>query len=224
MFKKILVVEDIEIANYGIIKILVDKNIISKTRIMHTQYCDKAIIFFKQALQNNEPFDLVITDLSFDRNYWAEDIASGVELIKKLRFFHPNIKIIVYSIENKISKINSLFSDLKINGFVAKDGYDAKELINAVTEVYTGKVYKSSQLQNLLDQKKSMELTDYQKILIEKLLEGLSQREVQQYFKKHNITPNSISIIEKRIEKLKIDFGANNTLHLIAILKDFGLI
>ncbi|WP_298511195.1 response regulator [uncultured Kordia sp.] len=224
MFKKILVVEDIEIANYGIIKILVDKKIILKTGIIHTQYCDKAFVMFKEAMQKKDPFDLVITDLSFERNYWNEDIASGLELIKKIRNIQSSIKVIVYSIENKISKINSLFSDQKINGFVAKDGYDAKELVNAVREVYTGKIYKPTQLQNILDQKKAMELTDYQKILIEKLLEGLSQREVQQYFKKHNITPNSISIIEKRIEKLKIDFNANNTLHLIAILKDFGLI
>jgi len=36
--------------------------------------------------------------------------------------------------------------------------------------------------------------------------------------------PNSLSSIEKTVDRLKIQFKANNTVHLIAIDKNYGLI
>jgi hypothetical protein len=43
-------------------------------------------------------------------------------------------------------------------------------------------------------------------------------------FKNTGIIPNGSSSIEKRINKLKIYFKANNNVHLIAIAKDLGLV
>jgi len=43
-------------------------------------------------------------------------------------------------------------------------------------------------------------------------------------FKEAGITPNSKSTIEKRLNKLKIYFKANNPAHLVAIAKDLGLV
>jgi hypothetical protein len=53
---------------------------------------------------------------------------------------------------------------------------------------------------------------------------GLSQDEISQLFKKNNISPSSLSTIEKRLNKLRIQFRANNAIHLVAIAKDLGLI
>jgi ribosome-associated translation inhibitor RaiA len=39
-----------------------------------------------------------------------------------------------------------------------------------------------------------------------------------------NIKPNSKSSIEKRVARLKDLFKANNNIHLIAIVKDLGII
>ncbi|MDC8003106.1 response regulator [Aureisphaera galaxeae] len=224
MFNRVLVVEDIEIANYGIIKTLVDNKIVSENSIVHTPYCDKAMAEVAGALKEKNPFDLMITDLSFDRNYRDERIPSGKELIDKVRGIQPKIKIIVYSIEDKAIKVKSLFSKQKINGFVSKDGYDSRELLDAITQVHEGKTYTSSHLSNILDRKNLIELNEFNTKLVKKLASGYSQKEVAQHFKLENITPNSVSIIEKRLEKLKDDFNAKSTTHLIVILKDFGLI
>ena len=53
---------------------------------------------------------------------------------------------------------------------------------------------------------------------------GISQENIEAEFKKEGISPNSKSSIEKHINKLKIYFKANNTVHLVAIAKDLGII
>lgn len=224
MFKKILVVEDMEMANYGIIKTLTDKQIIVEEDIYQTQSCDKAILLFKKAIQENTPFDLIITDLSFEKNYKDEKIISGTKLIEELKKIEPNIKIIVYSIEDIPLKINTLFEKQKINGYVVKDGYDAKELVAAIKEVYQGNKYRSTQLLKSMNKKNSIQLDKYHQLLIDKLIEGYTQKQIREYLEENNIKPYSRSIVEKRLDKLKVDFEAKSIPHLIAILKDFGLI
>ncbi|WP_299677183.1 response regulator [uncultured Dokdonia sp.] len=224
MFTKILIVEDLEIANYGIIKTLIDKKIIREDGITNTQYCDKAIIEFKKAHNENVPFQLLITDLSFDKNHRKEKISSGIELIKEIRKIQSNIKIIVYSIENKPSKIKLLFSKYLINGYICKDGNDSQELINSINAIYENDIYISSHLGDIFNKKNSFELDDYQKLLLRKLADGYTQKQIQKKFQEQNITPYSISIIEKKLEKLRDVFDAKSTTHLITIVNDFGLI
>ncbi|MEM8999740.1 MAG: response regulator [Bacteroidota bacterium] len=224
MFKKILVAEDIEIANYGIIQTLLNRNLITQEGIRHTQYCDKAFIELKKAQAEQKPFDLLITDLSFEKNGKTELLTSGYELINEARKIQENIKIIVYSIEDRVSKVRPLFLEKSINGYVCKDGHDASELIKAMTMAYKGQTYIPIIFKGILGQKSNPSLTDYQKKLLQLLAEGNSQKQVEKYFKKEDIKPNSISMIEKTLEKLRDDFNANSTSHLILILKDFGLL
>ena len=224
MFKRILVVEDIEIANYGIVKTLTDNNLISSNNITDTEYCDNAFIQVRKALADDEPYDLLITDLSFDKNRRDERISSGVELIDKIRAIQTDIKVIVYSVEDKISRIKSLFTKQLINGYVCKNSNDSQELIRALFDVYSGKTYKSSSIAHNWNKKNRIQLNDYNTNLLKLLADGHSQKEVSQVFKKNGTEPNSISIIEKRLEKLRDDFNAKNTSHLISIIKDFGLI
>lgn len=57
-----------------------------------------------------------------------------------------------------------------------------------------------------------------QKIIIKKMADGYTQPEVAQYLKKREITPNSLSMIEKEILKLKKAYGAHTMVHLFALL------
>jgi hypothetical protein len=54
-------------------------------------------------------------------------------------------------------------------------------------------------------------------------INGYILEEISREFKNTGIIPNGSSI-EKRINKLKIYFKANNNVHLIAIAKDLGLV
>ena len=66
--------------------------------------------------------------------------------------------------------------------------------------------------------------SDFDLLLVEKLSLGLSQDEISSDFKLHKIVPSSLSSIEKRLNKLKLQFKANNAIHLVAKVKDLGLI
>lgn len=51
---------------------------------------------------------------------------------------------------------------------------------------------------------------------------GMTQDEISKHFKAQSITPNSVSIIEKKIKQMKADHGANTLFHLAVILKKKG--
>ncbi len=67
-------------------------------------------------------------------------------------------------------------------------------------------------------------MDNYDIQLIKHLSIGVTQDGMEAVFKKEGIAPNSKSAIEKRINKLKIYFRANNTVHLVSIAKDLGIV
>ena len=82
----------------------------------------------------------------------------------------------------------------------------------------------SPQVAQALTPKTNLEIDNYDIQVVKLLSNGLSQEEISQKFKDNNISPNSLSTIEKRLNKLRIQFKANNAIHLVAIVKDLGLI
>ena len=222
MFTKILVSEDIDSISLGILSIL-QKNY--KADIRSAKYCDDAFLKIKRAIFENEPFDLLITDLSFKADHRERKITSGEELIKAARKEQPQLKIIVYSIEDKPYRIKSLFDEQKINAFVAKGRESAIELIEAIDAISTiGETYISSQLSHIARDNSLHEIDDHDILLLKYLSQGLTQPEISLLLKTIGKTSSSTSSIEKRINKLKIYFKAHNAIHLIAIVKDLGLI
>lgn len=57
-----------------------------------------------------------------------------------------------------------------------------------------------------------------QKIIIKKMADGYTQPEIAQYLKKREITPNSLSMVEKELLKLKKAYGVHTLVHLFAVL------
>ena len=111
MFTKVLIAEDYETYNLGVIKTL-DQLQISNYEFVN--YCDDALAKIKKSVEQNNPFDLLITDLSFEEDYNAQNIKSGRELILAAREIRPELKIIVFSIENKPKSIEDLFKKYNV--------------------------------------------------------------------------------------------------------------
>ncbi|MXN89831.1 response regulator [Flavobacterium sp. Sd200] len=222
MFTKILVCEDIDSISLGIMTVL-QKNFPADIR--SAKYCDDALLKIKRAIYEQEAFDLLITDLSFKADYRDAKIVSGEKLIEAARKEQPDLKIIVYSIDDKPYKIKSLFDDHSINAFVAKSRESATELVEAIETVYTtDEFYISPQLSHIARDMAVLEIDENDILLLDYLSKGLTQPEISSILKNAGIVPSSTSSIEKRINKLKIYFKAHNTIHLIAIVKDLGLI
>jgi DNA-binding CsgD family transcriptional regulator len=137
----------------------------------------------------------------------------------------PNIKTIVFSIEDKSFRIKSLFVNLGINAFVAKGRNSIPELKKAIESILIDdtKVLSPELLYALRD-KPLIEIEAYDITLLKFMSNGLILEEIALELKNSGVTPYGSSSIEKRINKLKIYFKASNNVHLIAIAKDLGVI
>jgi len=222
MFQKVLIAEDHGLTGTGLEESLTDLSI---PEILVVHYCDVAILKIKAALQQGTPFDLLITDLSFKADYKDRNLSSGVELITEVKRVQPTIKIVVYSVENRIGKIKSLYDDLGIDAFVGKDRRDINEIGQAIEQVFEGNTYLSESLQFALrSSENQLELDDYDILLLKLLTKGLKQEEIAQYFQERNYPASSLRSIQERLGKLKTIFGAKTPIHLVAQAMERGFI
>ncbi|WP_103866020.1 response regulator [Aquimarina sp. I32.4] len=222
MFTRVLVAEDYEIANQGIIKILNEQ--VGIYDIEEAKYCDDAYKKFLKAHTSQKPIELLITDLSFKQDDTIQTIISGIDLIKDIRALQPDIKVIVYSQEDRLDKINMLFDRFNINGYVCKGQQAVTELIACVNGVYQGNIMLPPELTDNAATNNIIHLDDLDIILLEELANGFTKKEIRIKLKKQNISPNSESSIDKRVSNLFDVFKAKNTTHLVAVVKDLGLL
>lgn len=221
MFKKVLVSDDLECINQGVISVLNSLNIEYITQVA---YCDDAFLQIEKAILDNSPFELLITDLSFVADHRKQKYPSGEVLINALKQKHPQLKVIAYSVEDKLQKVRTVILDSKADAYVCKGRHGLDQIKEAIQEVYKGNQYLSPQIQNALCKRLSVEISDYDIEILKLLSHGLSQKEISLDFIENNITPSSLSSVEKKISKLCDHFKANNTTHLVAIVKDLALI
>ncbi|MFE3871932.1 response regulator transcription factor [Flavobacterium sp. ZS1P70] len=222
MFTKVLIAEDIDFNNIAVVQVLEE---LAVSKIDYAKYCDDALTKIKKAHLDQEPYQLLITDLSFKADYRVNKLDSGEELIAAVKHLYPEIKVIAFSIENKSFLIKSLFEKLDINAFVMKGRNSIPELKKAILNTFQNdEKYISPELNFVLQNKAVQEIDNYDVQLIKYLSIGVSQESMEAKFKEVGINPSSKSTIEKRITKLKIYFNANNPTHLVAIAKDLGLV
>lgn len=221
MFKKVLVAEDIDSINLAVASVLHNLDI---HQVEHAEYCDKAWILARKAIQEKNPFQLLICDLSFKKDYHTEKIASGKELIDLLKREDPNLKVLVNTIEDHPHTVRSLWDSGQIDGYVCKDRQGMRDLQEAILALNKGQQYSSGSIASILKKDNVLCLGDWEMEILKAVAKGLTQEEIPGYFKDHNISPTSKSSIEKRLKELREEFGAKTTPHLIGILKDLKLI
>lgn len=219
MLKKILISEDFDSYSMSVKKTVEELNI---PIVDQTYYCDDAILKLRSSLAKNEPYDLLITDLSFIPDYRQQELEGGEALIKVAKQEQPNLKIIVFSIENRSHKIQYLFEKYQINGFVTKGRDDIKELKEAILAISDNKTYISND--NKISKNNLYELNEYDINLLRLLSKGYTQKQVEIYLKKEKITPNSESSIEKKLATLRVTFNAKDTKHLLSLAVELGII
>jgi hypothetical protein len=219
MFKKVLIAEDHEVRNLGVV------NALTELQIPHfdfVNYCDDALQKIKAAA-TADSYDLLITDLSFDKDHIEQKINSGQQLIEEVKKIQPNLKVIAFSIEKKPKIIDDLFKIHNINGFVSKGRNDGKDLRSTIKKVFSGETVIPQEILNSI-RNTSFEFTEYDVTLIELLAKGWKQGDIEKHFKENKITPDSKSAIEKRLNDLRYELGAKNNIELVVMCKDIGII
>lgn len=220
MFRKILIAEDHESSNFSVQKVSEELEI---PKVDHVYYCDDAFAKLKISLES-EPYELLITDLSFEEDHRKQLIKNGRELIGFCREIHPELKVIVFSAEHRLGVIDLLFTELKINGFVRKARSDSRELKKAIELVDKNETYISHDLKLPVKSMNTLEFSNYDIILLQLLSEGILQKNIPKKLQEKNIHPNSLSSVEKRINNMKLVLAAKNTEELIAYSKNIGII
>lgn len=222
MFQKVITTDDLDSINIAVIQALQELEIAD---IQHAHYCDEAFIKIRKAQQDGTPFDLLISDLSFKPDHRNEKLQSGEELIRAVKKLQPDIKVLVFSIEDKTHRIKNLVENEGVNGYVLKGRNSILELKKAIRSIYQDdKVYLSPELAHVLQDKSLIEIENYDIELLRSLSKGFTQDDIALIFRSNDLSPYGSSSIEKRISKLKTFFKANNNVHLIAIAKDLGLV
>ncbi|WP_295230477.1 response regulator [uncultured Chryseobacterium sp.] len=221
MFKKILIAEDHELGSYSVQKTLEDLNI---PAVDYVYYCDDALAKVQKSIRENMPYDLLISDLSFEEDHREQNIKTGQELIRKIREIHPSIKIIVFSGEHKPGVIDTLFNEYQINGYVRKARNDSKELKKSIASVFINENYLSADLKQEVKKLNNYEFSAYDITLVSLLAKGILQKNIPKHLEDRNLKPNSLSSVEKKLNTLKEDLEVTSNEQLVAFCKDIGII
>ena len=116
--------------------------------------------------------------MSFKSDHREQQLTTGDALIKKLREEAPNLKVVVYSIEDRLQKVRMLVNDLHINAYVCKGRRGLVELSKAVNAVVGEALYLSPEVKNALNPNNELEIDEYDIQLLKQLSLGLSQDEI----------------------------------------------
>ncbi len=222
MFQKVLIAEDQHTIHKGLEVTLKELDV---QEVDMVQYCDDALLKIQCAIQANQPYDVLITDLSFKEDHRPKKLASGEDLIRVLHEIQPNLKIIVFSVEHRIGKIKNLIDSYDINAYVEKGRDESREIKKALEAILEGDHYFSDGVQQLLRNANDIRETDqYDQLILQLLAKGLKREQIADYFEERDLPNKSLRSIEKRLTNLKLLFNAQTSEQLIAISIDRGLI
>jgi len=221
MIRKVLIAEDHESANISVQKTL---ELLQVRSIDHVYYCDDALAKIEFAKQAGESYDLLISDLFFEQDYRAQKISGGAALIAAARAVQPELKILIFSAENKPAVIDSLFRNYEIDGFVRKARNDAAELQVAFEKIAGNQRHYPKQLAEYAKHQNAHNFTDFDVTIISLLAQGVPQKNIPEYLQQHNIKPSGLSSVEKRFNQIRSVFEFSNNEQLVAFCKDMGII
>lgn len=221
MFERVLIAEDQESTSISVRKTIEDLKIVASDYVF---YCDDAFARIQKALKTGRPYDLLITDLSFEEDHHVQKIIDGSALIKAAKDEQPGLKVLVFSAEGKSAVIDVLIKDLGIDGYVRKARHDAKELKLALEAIAQGKKYFPAQMKVLMKERNTYDFTSYDTTIIALLAGGVKQKEIPKHLDDQNIKPSGLSSIEKRLNLIREVMSFSTNEQLIAYCKDFKII
>ncbi|WP_343533258.1 response regulator [Pedobacter sp.] len=223
MFEKVLIAEDHETINLSLQKTLGDLGIKLDTTD-YVYYCDHALNRIKKALHEGKPYELLITDLSFDDDHTTQEITNGRALIKAVKEIQPNLKVLIFSIENRWSVAQALMNELHVDAYVPKARHDAQDLKLAIEAIDRNKKFISDRLKKDISIERHHDFTGFDRTIISLLSQGTKQKEIPDYLLENNIKPSSLSSVEKRLNIIKDALGFSNNEQLVAYCKDKKII
>lgn len=221
MIDKVIIAEDQEFANLSVQKTMEDLKV---QQYDYAFYCDDAFAKIQLAQKKGEPYDLLITDLSFEDDGTTQKINDGIDLIRAVRSIQPGILILILSGQYRPADIHNLFENNEVDAYVRKARHDVQELKAAMNALSKGQRYYPRSLAQQMKRSNTYEFTEFDITIIRLLNEGYQQNEIPAYLKEHNIKPSSLSSIEKRLNQIREELGFSNNQQLMVFCSNAGLL
>lgn len=221
MFNKVLIAEDHEMTSISVQKALKELGVAD---VKYVHYCDHALTWIKNSLRDDDPYDLIITDIEFEDDDSPQHIKDGLSLIKAIKLVQPDIKVILFTAKDRSRLIRDMFKRNEIDGLVRKSRRDGQYLHEALQVVYDNKIYHSPDVKKAAQERNSHEFSQLDLSIIKLLYEGVAQKEMPVYLQQRNISPSSLSSIEKRLNIMKDVLFFTKNEQLVAYCKEIGVI
>lgn len=221
MFNNVLIAEDQQSTNFWVQQTLKE---LGMDNVQYAYYCDDALLRLKHGIREGNPFDLLITDLSFVEDGREQKIIDGSGLILAAKDQQPGLKVLVFSAEPNAAVVSRLFQELGVDGYVLKGRTDTLDLKAAIKMLYEDKKYVPVAFQQAIRHKNGYNFTKYDTIIISQLAQGTFQNKIPDYLKQQGIKASSLSSIEKRLNQIKESLGFTKNEQLIAYCKDRKII
>lgn len=217
MFKNVLIAEDHRSTKISVEQTLKELGI---TGSQYAFYCDDALLNLKNAIRESRPYELLITDLSFEEDDREQKISDGTALIEAAKKLQPGLKVLVFSAEPNAAVVHNLFQKLDINGYVHKGRRDTLDLKTAVENIYKNKKYVPVEFQQAIRHKNAHDFTNYDVMVISQLAKGTLQKDIPAYLQQSGMRASSLSSVEKRLNQIKEVLGFTKNEQLVAYCKD----
>ncbi|MBC3756969.1 response regulator transcription factor [Hyunsoonleella sp. SJ7] len=195
----ILIVDDSVIFSQGMVALLEEfPDYVSSIKVAHNYQQALSILATK-----------TVSTLILDLNFESEDY-NGFDIARKVKAFHPKVKIIILTQEAKIDNYEVLFNDINVDGYLDKQ-LGIEETLEALTAVANDERYIDKNIRAMLEIGKWLNISKREKDVIGLLSAGLTQKEIAEQL---NISSRTV---ETHIKNLTTKMGAKNTAHLVSI-------
>ncbi|WP_405610365.1 response regulator transcription factor [Polaribacter sp. Asnod1-A03] len=219
---RILVVDDHQLVIQGILCSLKE---VGDFDVVTTNNCDDAFQLIKMH-QNNNPFHLLFTDLSFDNSTEETNLDGGEELIKAIKNNDFDIKIAVITGHTETNRVYNVISNLKPNAYLLKSKCDAVEIGFAVKKMlandyyYTHEIHQKIMRRNIIQ----IQMDDVAIQILKELPNHPKIGNLEGIIKKDDGTLIKLRSIETKLSNLRTDLNANNNTDLVLKAKELGVI
>ena len=219
---RILIADDHQLVIQGILCSLKE---VGDFDVVTTTTCDEAFQLIKTH-QNNNPFQLLFTDLSFDNSTKDTNLDGGEELIKAIRNNEIDIKIAVITGHTETNRVYNVVSNLNPNAYLLKSKCDAIEIGFAVQKMlandyyYTHEIHQKIMKRNIVQ----IQMDDVAVQILKELPNHPKISNLEGVITKSDGSVIKLRSIETKLGILRTDLNANNNTDLILKAKELGII
>tara|TARA_B110001469_G_scaffold37235_1_gene37193 strand:+ start:5057 stop:5734 length:678 start_codon:yes stop_codon:yes gene_type:complete len=219
---RILIVDDHQLVILGILYSLTK---IGNFDVITTNTCDDALELILKH-QNNHPFQIVLTDLSFDNGTKATKLDGGEALIKAIKNQNIAIKIGVITGHVETNRIYNVIQNLNPDAYLIKSKCGVTELGFAIEKMRANDFYYSHEVHQKIMRRNILQI-QMDEVAIQVLKELPNHTKISNLegvILKNDGSVIKLRSIETKLSNLRADLNANNNTDLILKAKELGII